>query len=59
MVFIDEYEAPNNRSYGQEFFTTVCLHILLRLQLKLKITIQATEFFGRDILPPLLKVVVI
>ena len=32
MVFIDEYDAPNNRSYGQEFFTTVCtvsFHILL------------------------------
>jgi hypothetical protein len=31
MIFIDEYEAPNNRSYGQEFFTTVCLSYPLRL----------------------------
>jgi hypothetical protein len=37
MVFIDEYEAPNNRAYEHGFLA------------------QANEFFGRGVLPALLK----
>jgi hypothetical protein len=56
MIFVDEYEAPNNCSYKHDFFDRVGLSYLFRLQSKLKTVIQANVFFGRDVLPVLLKV---
>jgi hypothetical protein len=56
MVFVDEYEAPNNLSYDQDFFERVGLSYSFRLQSRLTTVIQANAFFRRDVLPALLKV---
>jgi hypothetical protein len=56
MVFVDEYEAPNNHSYQHDFFDTVGLSYPFRLPSKLKTVIQANRFFGREVLHPLLNV---
>ena len=59
MVFIDEYEAPNNRAYELGFLAEVCLSCPSRLWSKLTAVIQTNEFFGRGVLPALLKVTII
>jgi hypothetical protein len=59
MVFIDEYEAPNNRAYELGFFAKVRPSYLSRLRSRLRIVIQANKFFGRGVLPALLKVTMI
>ena len=59
MVFVDEYEAPNNCSYNHDFFEKVGLSYPFRLQSRLKTVIQAYTFFGRDVLQALLKAAMI
>ena len=56
MIFVNEYEALNNRSYNHDFFGLVGLSYPFRLLPTLTTVIQANAFFGSDILPPLLKV---
>jgi hypothetical protein len=56
MVFIDEYEAPINRAYEHGFFAKVRPLYPSRLRSRLRTVIQAYEFFGRGVLPSLLKV---
>ena len=59
MVSIDEYEAPNNHAYELGFLSEVCLSCPFRLWSKLTAVIQTNEFFGRGVLPALLKVTII
>jgi hypothetical protein len=59
MVFIDEYEAPNNRAYELDFFAKVRPSYSSRLRSRLRTVIQANQFFGRGVLPALLKVTMI
>ena len=59
IVFIDEYEAPNNRAYELGFLAEVRLSCPSRLWSKLTAVIQTNEFFGRGVLPALLKVTII
>jgi hypothetical protein len=59
MIFIDEYEAPNNRAYELDFFDQVRPSYPSRLRSRLRTVIQANEFFGRGVLPALLKVIMI
>jgi hypothetical protein len=59
MVFIDEYEAPNNRAYELGFFAKVRPSYPSRLRSRLRTVIQAKDFFWRDVLPTLLKVTMI
>ena len=56
MVFIDEYEAPINCSYELGFFPKVRPLYPSRLRSRLRTGIQTNEFFGRGVLPSLLKV---
>ena len=56
IVLIDEYEAPNNRAYELDFFKQVRPLRPPRLYSTLTTMIQANEFFGCGVLPPLLKV---
>jgi hypothetical protein len=56
MIFIDEYEAPINRAYEFGFFPEVRPLYPSRLRSRLRTGIQANEFFGRGVLPALLKV---
>ena len=56
IVLIDEYEAPNNRAYEYGFFKEVRPLRPPRLYSRLTTLIQANEFFGRGVLPALLKV---
>jgi hypothetical protein len=58
MVFIDEYEAPINRAYELGFFAKVCPLYPSRLRSRLRTVIQANGFFGRGVLPGLLKVTI-
>jgi hypothetical protein len=59
MIFIDEYEAPNNRAYELDFFDQVRPSYPSRLRSRLRTVIQANEFFGRGVLPAFLKVIMI
>jgi len=59
IIFIDEYEAPSNCAYECDFFKKVCPSYPFWLQLGLKKMFQANLYFGRDILPSLLKVTTI
>ena len=59
MVFIDEYEVPNNRAYELGFFAEVRLSHPSQLRSRLRTVIQANTFFGRGVLPALLKVIMI
>ena len=56
IVLIDEYEAPNNRAYELDFFKQVRPLHPPQLHSRLKTLMQANEFFGRGVLPALLKV---
>ena len=59
MVFIDEYEAPNNCAYELGFLAEVHLSCPSRLLSKLTVVIQTNEFFRCGVLPALLKVTII
>ena len=59
MVFIDEYEAPNNRAYELGFFAKVRPSHPSQLRSRLRTVIQANAFFGHCVLPALLKVIMI
>ena len=59
MVFIDEYEAPNNRAYELGFFAEVRPSHPSQLRSRLRTVIQANVFFGCGVLPALLKVIMI
>ena len=59
MVFIDEYEAPNNLAYEHGFLDEVHLSFPSRLRSRLTTVIQTNGFFGRGVLPALLKVTMI
>lgn len=56
IVLIDEYEAPNNRAYEFDFFKQVRPLQPPQLHSRLTTLMQANEFFGRGVLPALLKV---
>jgi hypothetical protein len=56
MVFIDEYEAPINCAYENDYFDKVRPSYPSRLRSRLRTVIQANKFFGRGVLPGLLKV---
>jgi hypothetical protein len=56
MVFIDEYEAPINCAYENDYFDKVRPSYPSRLHSRLRTVIQANKFFGRGVLPGLLKV---
>ena len=59
MVFIDEYETPNNHAYELGFLAEVRLSCPSRLCSKLTTVIQTNKFFGCGVLPALLKVTII
>ena len=59
LVFIDEYEAPDNRAYELGYFDQVRPSYPSRLRSRLRTVIQANKFFGRGVLPALLKVTMI
>ena len=56
IVLIDEYEVPNNRAYELDFFKQVRPLHPPQLHSRLTTLMQANEFFGRGVLPALLKV---
>jgi hypothetical protein len=59
MVFIDEYEVPNNRAYDHGFLAQVRLSYPSRLRSRLTTVMQTDNFFRRGVLPALLKVTMI